>query len=357
MGTESIFRKMMPKIGPGGPFEEIEDEPAYSNVSYSASGGGDERIIDTEALAGDPYLSTPGSQAKLYFPHLGAIHEYFLIQIQEALRPYNLGGPPPIDISPDCKPLGSPDELNALLPPVNPECASTNCSSSIGLELPPTMLRIIESAASAYKVPASVLLGILYNEGGLNPSGTGGLGSALTDEVVLAAAGANCEVANCEDPGGSYSGARGPWQFLSSAWSANKNAANLAGIDDGRVPNVCNIVDLTFAAARLLGRGSAGYQYSYSQCLGVTLNNGTQGISTSCNWNPSRVVTAAKQYYGLCMDPNNDAAIQEAIDNNVPSKGATAQDVRNHWARFNCTQGNTAPCYQNSVLFWFNQCQ
>ncbi len=364
MGTESVFRRMFPRVEEGAPIDEIEDIPAHANVDYSAKPlSATAGLVGTEALAGDPSLSRSGAQGRLYFPHLGGIHEYFLIQIQKALRPYKLGGPPPIDISPDCTPLTSIDELNALLPPVDDSCTSTSCSG-INLNLSPAMEQVISSAASYYKVPASVLLGILYNEGGLNPGGSGGLGSNLTDAIVLGAAGPNCGIPSCEDPGGSYSGARGPWQFLYYTWNSNREAVNLAGIDDGRVPNVCNIVDATFAAARKISRESAGYNYPYTQCAGVTLNNSTQGISTSCNWNASRAVTAAKQYYGLCMDPLNPGALQEFLSYPIAFGGdrngdgvIDTDDVLDWMAQRNCTPTNTGPCYQYSVLYWFNQCQ
>ena len=363
MGAESIFRRMMPQVSPGAPFEEIINEPAYSDVEYSAGPiGGPSQITSTSALAGDPEENRPGTQARLFFPHLGSIHEYFLQQIQIALRPYNLGGPPPVDVSPDCTPLESMDELDALLPPVNPTCLSTNCSG-ININVSPALERVIGSAASFYNVPASVLLGVLYNEGGLNPGGSGSLGSNLNDEAVLAAAGPNCGIPDCENPEGSYRGARGPWQFLSGTWNVNRDAVNLAGVDDGRVPNVCNIVDATFAAARKLSRESVGTNYSYALCAGETLNTGTQGRPTSCNWNPSRVVTAAKQYYGLCMDPVNSGALNEFLGYPVAFGGdingdnvVDTQDVLDWMARRNCTPTNTGPCYQYSVLYWFNQC-
>lgn len=365
MGAESIFRRMMPQVTPGAPFEEIINEPAYTDVDYGAApfGSNPSQITSTSALAGDPEENRPGSRARLYFPHLGSIHEYFLQQMQIALRPYNLGGPPPVDVSPDCTPLESTDELDELLPPVNPSCLSTNCSG-INVSLSPALERIIGSAASFYNVPASVLLGILYNEGGLNPGGSGALGSNLDDDAVLAAAGPNCGIPDCDDPGGSYRGAMGPWQFLYGTWNANSGAVTQAGVDDGRVPNVCNIVDATFAAARKISRESVGTNYPYALCAGERLNTGTQGSPTSCSWDASRAVTAAKQYYGLCMDPVNQGALNEFLDYPVVFGGdrnndgsVDTQDVLDWMAGRNCTPTNTGPCYQYSVLYWFNQCQ
>lgn len=92
MGAESVFRRMFPRVEEGAPIDEIEDIPAHSLVRYSAENrSSDPRITGTEALAGDPELSRNGAGARIYFPHLGSVHEYFLKQIQKALRPYNLG--------------------------------------------------------------------------------------------------------------------------------------------------------------------------------------------------------------------------------------------------------------------------
>lgn len=344
-GSRSVFKRMFPKVGPGTPVEEIEDIPGSSNVVYTAQTiANPEALSGTEAIAGDPGLSRPGSQAQLFFPHLGGIHEYFLKQIQKALRPYNLGTLPPTTSNLACQPLTSMTELEALLPSIDPTC-TYDCSN---YSMQPALKRIIEAAGSAYKVPASVLLGILYNEGGLNPN------DDLSDAAVLAASGANCGVPGCETSNISSSGAKGPWQFLPGTWNANKNAVLDAGVDDGRVPSICNFVDATFAAARKLGRESAGSpSYPYNQCVGITLNRGAEGISTSCNWDNSRAVTAAKQYYGLCMDPDNDAAIAEFVRYGVG--GDTPAEVVDWMSSIGCNSApNNNSCYQKRVYNWFN---
>jgi hypothetical protein len=73
---------MFPKIAPGinAPFDFFWDMPGETNVSYSAS---------TDVGAGNPYhiRVRSGENARLYFPHLGGIKEYFLTGIQTLLRP------------------------------------------------------------------------------------------------------------------------------------------------------------------------------------------------------------------------------------------------------------------------------
>lgn len=78
-GNSSVFRKIMPKITSGYPYEKIRDIPASSKVEYSTSG-------ESANLS----VSNP----ELYFPHLGGIYDYFLHGIQTALRPKDFPGGP-----------------------------------------------------------------------------------------------------------------------------------------------------------------------------------------------------------------------------------------------------------------------
>lgn len=79
-GPGSVFKKIYPKIGVAGMFEEIKDLPGVtSDARYSSSAD--------ETLAGDPRSNRPGERAEIFIPHLGGIYEYFLKGIQDALRP------------------------------------------------------------------------------------------------------------------------------------------------------------------------------------------------------------------------------------------------------------------------------
>ncbi|HLE49089.1 MAG TPA: phosphodiester glycosidase family protein [Patescibacteria group bacterium] len=104
-GSTSVFRKMFPKVGEeGAPIEGIEDIPTATNVTYQNLSGG-------LLFAGNPGDQRPGSAAQLYFPHIGALREYFLGGIQTMLRPYEykdtlisstLEGRTPTYVSSDC---------------------------------------------------------------------------------------------------------------------------------------------------------------------------------------------------------------------------------------------------------------
>jgi len=84
--SDSIFRKIFPKIGPGAPISCIANIPTYSNATYEIVGGTD--AIQVQEPDG---TKTDGTGSKLYFPYIGSVYEYFLKGIQTALRPKGYG--------------------------------------------------------------------------------------------------------------------------------------------------------------------------------------------------------------------------------------------------------------------------
>jgi len=327
-GNMAIFKRMFPKIGAGTPVDFIKDIPANTNVSYSTTVQGTGGALESsQTLAGNPNKNQPGSSAKIFFPHIGSVQEYFLEGIQCALRPQGMCGNQnysndKVDKDEDQNAACTPQVNTASLPAIDPSCTG-NCAG-YGFSQSPTMRTIFESAASAFDVPVSVLLGVFYNEGGLNQQ--------WTEEAVLQASGPNCQVSNCSS-NVSGSGAQGPWQFVASSWASAGSAVIEAGVSDGRTPNICNLLDSTFAAAKLLSIGKFGdpaYPNSGpgSQCFGVSYNQGSPS-GAGCNWTPSDAMTAARQYLGYCQQPGHP-------DSNLPYYRACA--------------GGINSCYQRSVM-------
>lgn len=327
-GGMAIFKRMFPKIGSGTPVDFIKDIPASSSVSYSTTVEGTGGALESsQTLAGNPNKNQPGGSAKIFFPHIGSVQEYFLEGIQCALRPQGMCGNQnysndKVDEAEEQNTSCTPEVNIASLPAIDPNC--TGSCAGYGFSQSPTMRTIFESAASAFDVPVSVLLGVFYNEGGLN--------QPWTEEAVLQASGPNCQVSNCSS-NVSGSGARGPWQFVASSWASAGSAVIEAGVSDGRTPNICNLLDSTFAAAKLLSIGKFGdpaYPNSGpgSQCFGVSYNQGSPSGS-GCNWTPSDAMTSARQYLGYCQQPGHP-------DSNLPYYRACA--------------GGINTCYQRSVM-------
>jgi hypothetical protein len=316
-GPASVFKRFFPKLGEKGPVIAALDIPGATNVTYSGEG---------LVRAANPGQRS-GESAELYFPHIGGIHEYFLKGIQTALRPKGMGdrilsGAITRRGAATCTSGAVPD-----LPSIDPSCSA--CSKYDSL-MPPTMKKIFEAAASYYKIPANVLVGVFYNEGGFGQY-------EWTEESVKAASGPNCEVPECDSSNVSPSGAQGPWQFIPTFWTEHANAVLDAGIDDGRTPNQCNLLDATFAAARKLAKEKSGWGgYEAPTCVGVTLNTGSSSAS-GCNWSDSDVITAARQYLGYCESPN------------------PAEQNPNFPVRQQCYD-NINLCYQKSILN-FSKCQ
>lgn len=117
-GSQSVFKRIFPQVGPNTPVEEIQDIPGRTNASYSSSNQGVSvgSVESTDTLAGDPGQGRPGSTAQIFFPHLGSIYDYFLQGIQVALRPRGMG-------------LDS----GTASPTPSPSCSQVNCNQSATL--------------------------------------------------------------------------------------------------------------------------------------------------------------------------------------------------------------------------------
>ena len=131
VGDQSVFKRIYPQNLP----REIKEIPSVAD-----------------------YKTSEGT-SKIYFPHLGTIYDYSLKGIQTALRPF-IGNVPVAD---DCKPI------MPTLP-----TADYTCRSCANFKFPSEKLRqVFESAATYYKVPATVLTAIfITREDSINTIGT-----------------------------------------------------------------------------------------------------------------------------------------------------------------------------------------
>jgi len=81
----SPLQRVFPKIESGAPIQGIYDMPAYSPVDYYTGEGQELVLTNVENPGGFPL------PPKLFYPHIGSIHQYFLNCIQTAMRPQGYG--------------------------------------------------------------------------------------------------------------------------------------------------------------------------------------------------------------------------------------------------------------------------
>lgn len=81
----SPLQRLFPKIGSNMPLQGIYDMPGYSLVNYLTPPGAELELTNVANPGGYPM------PPKLFYPHIGSIHQYFLNCIQTALRPEGYG--------------------------------------------------------------------------------------------------------------------------------------------------------------------------------------------------------------------------------------------------------------------------
>lgn len=231
---------------------------------------------------------------------------------------------------PDIKPLQCPIQVikeNANKPSDN-KCTIANQSSAkqfmsadqqtaFGAGLSPLAIKVLETAADTYNVPASVLLATMYHEGAFNHAGVWNWSDDATIEKY-----SDCNnpepIPSCTEFGGSE-GAVGPFGFIIDPWwnkymeSGNPYQGKflkttVEGLDevvkalDPKSFNPCNFTDAAFMAAREISEDqSHAYETVPNSCVSSqfgTINFYTGGDRpTSCAaWTPERVATTRLQY-------------------------------------------------------------
>jgi hypothetical protein len=181
------------------------------------------------------------------------------------------------------------------------------CNVSGYPNLPGSLISIFESAGQEFNVPASVLLGIFFGEGGFERVACYG---EWTDESVQAAASCGGEVTACRDCNVSGAGALGPFQQIPKYIPPETGG------------NPCNLYEAARNTAFTVHRGRVGDPSWDDTCDGVDLNNGVGSRSFSCSaWTLEDVATAARAHRGLC-DPLFQSRVIE------------------YWNSYTCGSGN-----------------
>ena len=111
-GPSGVFKRFVPKIDPdsGSPIAYLNKIFGGSPVEYKSLDG-------STIVAGNPEAGRPGSEAEMYFPYIGGVHQYFLQCIQTLLRPRGYGA--------NC-PKGTEPVLSPTPIPGGGNCAESN---------------------------------------------------------------------------------------------------------------------------------------------------------------------------------------------------------------------------------------
>lgn len=314
-GVDSIFRRIFPKTDNEAPVAAPRDIPGMTKFEASSKG-----LIKRYSV------STGG---EIYFPHLGGISEYFLKAIQTALRPkgygetFDRGG----NIAEGCLTPGH----SGKTPPLSGGLGSCAIKNNT-LNLPGNLIKTIETAATSYGVPPSLLVGVMYGEGAFNPGSqffdAGFVDNQLKECVKLPGCDPNADVIDNIVP------------FFSQYWENIKDAVKK--VDPERVPNACNLSDGIFALAKDLSQNQNGAgTFAGKTCFGIPLNSGSGG-SSSCSWDESDAETAIRVWeFGTgydsttlsCATKENSCLLGGGTTSQCPAGSDTCETKSSRYAK------------------------
>lgn len=192
--SNSTFRKIYPKVGPGAPVSCIADTPTSTGVTYTpidpvGNGADNFKVRDAN---GNNTTDNP----QLQFPHIGSVYDYFLKGIQQALRPKGYGeGTPASGNYCSTKTTCDGTLFAKLGPPGNttPE-AHDYFSSQIKPLLTPQLIAIYAQAEQVTGVPCEILAGVHFEEGDNSPSASLQNGGPLSGSLLASAIQAGNEI-------------------------------------------------------------------------------------------------------------------------------------------------------------------
>lgn len=251
VGDQSVFKRIYPKNLPA----EIKEIP--STADYTTSAG----------------------PAKLYFPHLGTIYDYFMKGIQKALRPFMAGSI--VTKSGDCNDVAAQTKVQRMCPNFG-GTEILNAACLINGELQ----KLIEDAANSAGIPPDILAAVVSIE---TRNGIFGLSKANLSQPYL------CKANAC--------GAMGATQLL-TGFGVESSCSQAAGIDNwstyacrtdpAAIPNPGNIHDSLYAGARMI--------------------KAISGTTSNSNWDKDTIFKVATSYYGSCAGSFDLGGFMEAAN-------------------------------------------
>jgi hypothetical protein len=190
-----------------------------------------------------------------------------------------------------------------------------------GGQLPPSMVKIIEKAADTFHVPASVILGTMYHEGGFSRSQI----QWTEENVVKWSCGQEARMPFCDENAVTAQLPLGWFPFYFDAAEGTQAFWNaVSAVDPTRnskeTTSPCNLMDVTFATAKALSLGSARVTgdaalQGLNACYSYPLTN--RSIPQSCSaWNDNIVAQTQVNYGGYCPEPGKHQIGPAYPDNN-----------------------------------------
>ncbi len=315
----SFFKMMLPDGKAKLPPDANIDAPLAKNfVSYLTTGGGTND--DGKTVIGDT-ATGPNGRSTILNPAepINRINN----QAQDTMHllqncwvvPDELQNSPRCDFafsdiaSPSA--CGTPPKLPA------PSCKVKGNS----LNLPPTLIKGIEAAGSAFKVPPALMIAVMYGEGAFNPGS-----KYLNESFIVENFPACAKLPDCS-PTGDVSNNIVP--FFSSYWKNLSDAVHK--LDPNRESNACNLLDGIYALAKDLSQGQYGSEaFAGKTCFGIPLNAGS-GASNSCSWSENSVETAIRVWeFGTaytsaisCATASNSCLLGGGLAAQCPTGGDT----------------------------------
>lgn len=203
---------------------------------------------------------------------------------------------------------------------------SANEQRALPNGIPPLMQKVLEVAGAQYRVPASILLAMMREEGAFTFQNL-----TWTDETTRAYS--DCTVKDpipeCRAHRVGSSGASGPFGWLDWQWLRLPEFAQ-AVLD--RFPtrqkdtiSECNFVDAAFASAKLIWKDKSHLTSpsALANCPADQIYTGNVRVTSCSSWTPQRAATARLQYSDQRCTANQlpDGAVRTVNTYNALSCG------------------------------------
>lgn len=226
---------------------------------------------------------------------------------------------------------------------VKPECKLKKNS----FNLTDKFIKTIEAAASAYNVPSSLMLAVIYGEGSFNSD------SIFIIPAVDTYLDGCTPLPNC-DPNATVVNNIVP--YFKSNWTDVADAVKI--IDPNRKPDACNLTDGIFSLAKTLHRFQFAPAFAGKKCFGINLVSTSDGTAQSCgDWKDPNAESAIRFWeFGngwddttkSCATKLNSCALGGGLSAQCPTGGDTCETVGTRYSSQKSHNGCVWDVYKNN---------